>query len=168
MHGYDELHTKGHNEGVHEKMIGYEIGPEHCTVEGSDQGYNEGPDCLINQDSTKWCIDFVPGETMVEFTFSRPIYFRGYAIKAGDDIPERDPLVWEVRANDCSGNVTNFNPEHAHVEMHDAEHRDCPEREDYMKFNMNIPVWTDKVKFTFHRTREEQPHFQFCAVKFFG
>ena len=80
-------------------------------------------------------------------------------------------MVWEVRVNDCMGGITNFNGDHAHVEMHDAEHRETPERGAYQLFSMNMPCWTDRVRMTFHRNRdgvEIADCIQLEAIQFYG
>ena len=155
MYGYHEDHVKGYDQACIEQMIQYEIMPHHCMVEASDHGHDEAPNCLLEMSQTKWCVDFHPMDTWIVFKFRRPIWFRGYAFKFGDDFEQRDPMVWEIKTKDCQAHFTKLNPDHHHVELHDAEHRPIPKRNTFQEFCMNQPVWTDEIKFTFHRTREE-------------
>ena len=71
----------------------------------------------------------------------------------GNDFEDRDPIEWVVEVKNSESHITNLNEEHHHKEQHDAKERDCPERNGHQNFVMCRPMWTDKIKFVFHKNR---------------
>eukprot|EP00355_Strombidium_rassoulzadegani_P000696 CAMPEP_0168608522 /NCGR_PEP_ID=MMETSP0449_2-20121227/672_1 /TAXON_ID=1082188 /ORGANISM="Strombidium rassoulzadegani, Strain ras09" /LENGTH=130 /DNA_ID=CAMNT_0008648513 /DNA_START=82 /DNA_END=474 /DNA_ORIENTATION=+ len=128
-------------------MIRLMVEPHQVEIIASDPGHNgsdadKPPEFLILDlpFPTKWCVDFEPCEfsepagkydsssdgqacgTYVQFQFKRPIFFKGYAFKLGNDCPERDPMFWKVIVKDCDGKKHRCTDDHYHVERFDAQH----------------------------------------------
>ena len=147
-----------------------ELKEHHCRVEASSQGFDQPPNCLINADdlTSKYCAE-KDGENWLTFHFTRPIFFRAYQFVMGNDYEERDPVEWIVTVKDAEGSIKRMNDDFEHEERHSSYDREVPERHGRQNFVMCEPMWTDKIKFHFHKLRggDSEPNFQLSGIKFF-
>ena len=151
-------------------LIKYALESHHVSVQGSADGHDQKPDCLVLEDKqTKWCLDFNQDQTWVEFSFKRPIHLRGYGITVGNDEPNRDPVKWEVEMNNHTSLIQSFVQNSVQLELQEASDSVVPERHSHQIYTLKQPIWTDKVKFIFRKTRsDDQPLIQISHIGFYA
>lgn len=78
-------------------------------VDFSSRGHDQHPKSLLNSSrSEKWCLDFRPQQTYVNFEFKKPLELHYYMFTWANDCPGRDPVEWTVEFTTTDGSPEVF------------------------------------------------------------